>query len=204
MKIGPGVFVPVVGPSGAGKDSVMGFARDAFAQNGRIHFARRVITRPASPEAEDHDTLSEDDFRAAEREGAFALSWGSHGLLYGIPSEVDDLICNRGVVIANLSRASVAEARTRYANVMPVLITVSPHIMALRLAARGRESAADIETRIARNASYSAFGEDCHRIDNSGELEEAGNAFVHLVMNAVEQATMSEAGIRPPDRRVSG
>lgn len=204
MKIGPGVFVPVVGPSGAGKDSVMDFARDAFAQNGRIHFARRVITRPASPEAEDHDTLSEDDFRAAQRRGVFALSWGSHGLLYGIPSEVDDLICNRGVVIANLSRASVAEAKTRYANVMPVLITVSPHIMALRLAARGRESAADIKARIARNTSYSAFDEDCHPIDNSGELEEAGNAFVHLVMNAVEQATMSEAGIRPPDKRASG
>ena len=204
MTIGPGVFVPVVGPSGAGKDSVMGFARDALSRHGQIHFVRRVITRPASPDAEDHDTLSEDAFRAAERQGAFALSWGSHGLLYGIPTEADDLIRSGGVVIANLSRASVAEARTRYANVMPVQITVSADIMALRLAARGRESAADIEARIARNASYSAFDENCHTIDNSGHLEVAGNAFVRLVTNAVERAIMSDARIGAGERFASG
>lgn len=197
MTVGPGIFVPVVGPSGAGKDSVMGFARDAFARNRRIHFARRVITRPASPDAEDHDTLSEDAFRSAERQGAFALSWGSHGLFYGIPAEVDDVIRNRGVVIANLSRASVAEARKRYTNVMPVLITVAPHIMALRLAARGRESKAEIEARIARNANYSAFDENCYLIDNSGGLEEAGQAFVRRMMNIVVQATMSDAKVAP-------
>lgn len=204
MTIGPGIFVPVVGPSGAGKDSVLGFARDAFAGCSQIHFARRVITRPASPDAEDHDTLSEDAFRAAETQGAFALSWGSHGLLYGVLAEVDDQIRSGGIVIANLSRASVAEARRRYAKVIPVLITVSPEIMALRLAARGRESATNIEARIARNASFSKLGADCHTIDNSGPLEVAGEAFVCLVKNSVERAIESDPSLQTSNSFADG
>lgn len=105
MKIGPGVFVPVVGPSGAGKDSLMAYARDKVAGNAAIRFARRVITRPADPRAEAHDTLDETGFLAAEAEGAFALSWRSHGLCYGVPVGVDRIIREGGVVVANLSRA---------------------------------------------------------------------------------------------------
>lgn len=45
--IGPGRLVLVVGPSGAGKDTVLTLARDAC--RGTVLFPRRVVTRPASP-----------------------------------------------------------------------------------------------------------------------------------------------------------
>ena len=46
-----GCFVAVVGPSGAGKDTIMDAARVALAGDTRFHFVRRIITRPQEPHA---------------------------------------------------------------------------------------------------------------------------------------------------------
>lgn len=182
--IGPGVFVPVVGPSGSGKDSLISYARERLAGNAGILFARRVITRPSDPAAEAHDTLGEAAFLEAEAAGAFALSWRSHGLCYGIPSTVDETIRAGGVVVANASRGVVGDVRARYASAIPVLVTVSPQVLASRLAGRGRETADEIAARIARNADYAGFDERCHVIDNSGALEDAGERFVRFLLAA--------------------
>src|SRR5690606_32652375 len=132
------------------------------------------------------DTLDEASFKAAEQGGAFALSWRSHSLSYGIPAAVDDIIRAGGIVIANLSRASVADARERYMRVMPVLVSISDETMAARLAARGREGPEQIAARIARNADYHGFGHQCSVIDNSGALDVAGAAFVQFLLQALE------------------
>src|SRR5271165_6732831 len=58
------MLVLVVGPSGAGKDSLLNGARAAFAGDARVHFVRRVITRPADPEGEDHEPVTEAEFDA--------------------------------------------------------------------------------------------------------------------------------------------
>lgn len=187
---GPGVFIPVVGPSGAGKDSIIAYARKRLIGRSDILFARRVVTRPCNPAAEAHDTVDELAFRNAEAAGAFALSWHSHGLFYGIPVSVDEMVHAGGVVVANLSRASIACAQRRYTHVVPVLVTVSDAVMAVRLAKRGREDADQIAARIAHNAGYRTgyrdFGRDCRVIDNSGPLEEAGESFVRLILGQVE------------------
>ncbi|TIW17524.1 MAG: phosphonate metabolism protein/1,5-bisphosphokinase (PRPP-forming) PhnN, partial [Mesorhizobium sp.] len=44
LPIRNGVFVAVVGPSGAGKDTVIGYAKARFAGETRLEFVRRVIT----------------------------------------------------------------------------------------------------------------------------------------------------------------
>jgi ribose 1,5-bisphosphokinase len=184
-----GTTTALVGPSGAGKDSLISFARRRLAGNPAILFARRVITRPSDPAAEAHDTLGEAGFREAEEAGAFALSWRSHGLCYGIPVEVDDTIRAGGVVVANGSRGVVGDIRARYANAMPVLVTVSSRMLGQRLAARGRESDQEIAGRIARNADYIGFDEGSHVIDNSGALEEAGEQLVRLLLAAAQRKT---------------
>lgn len=181
MTIGPGVFIPVVGPSGAGKDSLLAYAKLKLAGRADIHFVRRVITRPSWPDSEDHDTLDDAGFVKADADGAFALSWHSHGLSYGIPAEVDQIIRDGGIVVANLSRASVADAVRRYRNVTPVMVAVSPEILAKRLASRGRENSHDIAARIARNAQYEDFAADCHVVDNSGDLNDAGEAMIRML-----------------------
>ena len=184
-RIGPGIFVPVVGPSGAGKDSLIAIAREHFAGDDSVVFARRVVTRPSDPSAESHDTLDEAAFHAAEAAGAYALSWRSHGLCYGIPDSIDDTIRAGGIVVANTSRALIGQIEARYANVAPVLVTISAEMLAARLGARNRESATEIEGRIARNDNYAGFGEHCHAIDNSGPLNETGARFIRLLCELV-------------------
>ncbi|MDB5370304.1 MAG: putative ribose 1,5-bisphosphokinase [Roseomonas sp.] len=150
-----GWLVTVVGPSGAGKDTLLGAARVALAGDPRFVFARRAITRPAETlahaGAEDHLPLTEAEFATARDAGAFALHWPAHGLHYGIPVSIEaDLLAGR-VVIANLSRAVLAEAHARY-RLRVILVTAPPAVLAARLAGRGRETVQEITARLARSA----------------------------------------------------
>lgn len=183
--IGNGVFIAVVGPSGAGKDSVIHFAQDAFAGDEHVFFVRRVITRPSDPDAEDHDTLEEAEFIEAERDGAFALSWEAHGLRYGLPASIDAHVGRGAAAIANVSRNAIARLRSRYATVIVAEITASPDILADRLSARGRESRGEVLARLARAAPLDASLPSVVKIDNSGALEIAGARFVALVREAL-------------------
>lgn len=149
--IGPGRLILVVGPSGAGKDLLIGLARDECRERTDIGFPRRVVTRPSSA-AEDHATASDDAFDYALSQGAFALWWSAHGLKYGIPLAIDHDICAGRTVVCNASRTVVAVARARYRNVIAVLVTAPEHVLATRLAARGRPSDGTVERRIKRTA----------------------------------------------------
>ncbi|WP_421928176.1 phosphonate metabolism protein/1,5-bisphosphokinase (PRPP-forming) PhnN [Neoaquamicrobium sediminum] len=193
---GPGVFIPVVGPSGAGKDSLIARARHHLDSRPGFLFARRIVTRPSDPHAEDHDTLDSAAFGEAEAAGAFALAWRSHGLCYGIPVTVDETIRDGGVVVANVSRGVVTEIRRRYRNTMPVLVTVSRDVLAARLATRGRETAEEIASRIRRNDEYGTLDADCRVIDNSGTLDEAAARFIRILEAARERDLLVRGGKR--------
>lgn len=171
-----GVFVAVVGPSGVGKDTVMEAVRARLAGDPRFVFARRVITR-ASGGNEDHDTLAPADFTRAAAEGAFALHWKAHGLGYGIPVRYRDAVADGRIVVANLSREAIEEARRVFPRVVVLSITAPREVIARRLAARGRETAAEIEARLAR-AAAGPSGPDVVEIDNGGMLDTAVAAAV--------------------------
>ena len=80
------MLVLVVGPSGAGKDTLINAAREALAGDRRFAFPRRVVTRPAVAALEDHDSVTRAEFALQEANGAYALSWEAHGLHYGLPA----------------------------------------------------------------------------------------------------------------------
>ena len=141
----------VVGPSGAGKDTLIGGARLACAEDATVVFPRRVVTRPSST-AEDHDSLNLEDFNHAVANGAFALWWDAHGHRYGIPRSVDDDVRSGRTVVCNVSRAIVTVARRRYAIVSVVLVTAPQQVLETRLASRERQSDGDLERRIVRSA----------------------------------------------------
>jgi ribose 1,5-bisphosphokinase len=189
--IGQGVFVAVVGPSGAGKDTLIAYARAALGGEPDFLFVRRVITRPSDASTEDHDTLDVATFDAAAAKGAFALSWEAHGLKYGLPASIDDAIAGGRVVVANLSRGALDALRHRYANVLVVEVTASPEILAGRLSARGRESSAEVLERLSRPSGFDTVAANRACIDNSGPREVAGERFVALLRKAMAVADVA-------------
>lgn len=182
-EVARGCFVAVVGPSGAGKDTLIACAAERLAKKAWIRFARRVITRPADRASEDHDSLSEEAFRQAEAAGGFSLTWSAHGLRYGLPASVDEQLAQGAIVVANVSRQCLGSAARRFGPLQVVQVTVRPELLARRLAARRREKAADIEARLQRQVPLELPTPHCGllQIDNSGELETAVSRFLdHL------------------------
>ena len=176
-----GRLILVVGPSGAGKDSLIAWCRARFAGNAAIVFPRRIITRAAADSSEDHDIISESEYRQQAGLGGFALHWRAHGLGYGIPASIaEDLTAGRSVVV-NVSRAVLDEARHLYPPVTVVSVTVPPEVLAERLRRRRRETEEDITGRLARAGAYDVTGPDVVALDNSGSLDAAGSRLAAII-----------------------
>ncbi|WP_266159914.1 phosphonate metabolism protein/1,5-bisphosphokinase (PRPP-forming) PhnN [Dyella silvatica] len=169
----------VMGPSGAGKDSVLSWVREHGIPQG-VLCAHRYITRPAHAGGENHVALSDAEFESRALRGLFALTWQAHGLHYGIGREIEHWLHRGADVLVNGSRDAYEQARERFPALQPVLITASREAIAARLAARGRESAADIAARLARSDAYEA-PQDALVIHNDGSLAEAGAALLDAI-----------------------
>jgi ribose 1,5-bisphosphokinase len=179
-----GRLIYVMGPSGAGKDALLGFARQRVGHE-PVLFAHRYITRPIG-NGEDHVALTMEEFVARSVLGLFALEWSSHGLRYGIGIELDAWLERGCTVVVNGSRQHLKHVLERYPAADVVHIDAAPDVLAARLGARARESAEQVAARLARQAPFSLpDGVRLTTIDNSGALEEAGREFVEVVRGAV-------------------
>ena len=177
--IGSGRLILVVGPSGAGKDTLIGLARAACADDGNIVFPRRVVTREASP-AEDNEQVSLDAFRQAQAQGVFAMHWEAHGHCYALPRVIDENIRAGCTVVVNVSRTVVEAMRRAYADVTVVSITAPPEILAERLAARARSSDGQIEHRLRRAVDGVAAAPDV-TVVNVGGVEHHARELVRII-----------------------
>jgi ribose 1,5-bisphosphokinase len=186
-----GRLVYVMGPSGSGKDSVIGYARARHGDLPHIAFAHRYITRPAAAGGENHVELAPAEFLARRNAGCFALSWRSHGNDYGLGREIDGWMESGLSVVANGSRAHFANAATRYSDLVPVLVHVDPAQLRERLRTRDREDAAGRANRLAQAAIDPPDHPSLVVIDNNGLLSAAGEALVALLrrLKALERIT---------------
>jgi ribose 1,5-bisphosphokinase len=190
--IGPGVFVAVAGPSGAGKDTLINYARTRLDGRGDIVFVRRIITRQPDRMTEDHDTLEPEAFAAAVCEGRFAIMWEAHGLQYGLPVSIDADIAAGKVVVANISRGIIDDLAERYANMALVVVSAHAHVIAARLAARGRENDVAIAARLERRSTEDLVRFGAIRLENSGPVEVAGERFTGVLVAAANSVAAGE------------
>ena len=191
---GLGALILVVGPSGAGKDTLLDGAAENLTTSGRFHFARRAITRPANAGGENHIAMDEAMFLAHETEGKYLLSWRAHGLRYGIPREPAETMRKNGIaVVANISRGVIDIARTKLQPVSVILVTASPQILAERLALRGRETVEDIANRLARADAVTTSGSDLTTVQNDGDVASG----IAAMTAALETASAAEW--QPPE-----
>ena len=173
-----GALVLVVGPSGAGKDTLLKAAARELAGDSRFNFPRRVVTRTAIAELEDHDSIDPGQFRTQKLRGAYALDWDAHGLSYGVPASIDAMLVAGRIVVVNTSRKIVARAVEKYPRCLVLLVTARPEVRAARLATRGRETEAVIAARLAHEGEPPPAGVEPMVIDNSGALDTGIAAFV--------------------------
>lgn len=173
-------LIYLMGPSGAGKDSLLERLRAATGAGPLV--AHRYITRPANAGCENHIALSEQEFLRRRAKGLFALDWQAHEHHYAFGIEVDLWLLQGIDVVVNGSRAHLPQALQRYgAQLLPVCLQVSPPVLRKRLEQRGRENAIQIEQRLARAADYQqTLPIGCHLLDNNGDLGHTLNALLAL------------------------
>ncbi len=186
-----GAWVLVVGPSGAGKDTLLGLANRAVVDRPRISFARRIVTRPRN-EFEDHASVDAEEFEALRSDGAFALHWQAHGLSYAIPAQCRAAVDRGGIVVCNVSRTVVAQARQQLGQVKTVMVTASPDVLAQRIAMRGREAFAG--QRLARDLNGEVSPYVDLVIDNSGSPEQGAAPLIAFLRDLHEATAGGVAG----------
>ena len=176
----------LIGPSGAGKDSLISYARKRLDGEYFIIFAHRYITRPPLTEGENHVALSEKEFRARLDKNLFAMHWQSHGYHYGIGIEIDTWLSQECRVVVNGSRAYLPHALERYPQLQVVLIDVSDAELKRRLQIRGRETAEQIQSRLAHHRQLKNEGlynvPNITIIHNDGPLKTAGELLVQQLV----------------------
>jgi ribose 1,5-bisphosphokinase len=177
--IGPGRLVLVVGPSGAGKDTLLGLAKAACAEDRSVVFPRRVITREASA-AEANEQVSAGTFQEALRRGEYAMHWEAHGHRYALSRAIDDEIRAGRTIVANVSRTVIGEMRRLYADVVVVSITAPPNVLAERIAMRARSSDGKLEARLGRTVEDAAATPDV-TIVNTGRAEYHSRQLVRAI-----------------------
>ena len=183
-------LVYVMGPSGAGKDSLLAWLRAHLPDHFPLHWAQRTVSRPpaasAAPGTELHESVSATSFAALREAGAFALHWQANGLGYGIRTAQLAPLADGCWVLANGSRAHLPQALAAFPALLPVHITASAAVLRQRLLARGRETPGEVQARVQRALDFAlppglAHIEVCndHRLEDAGQQLLAALGQVH-------------------------
>jgi ribose 1,5-bisphosphokinase len=186
-------LIYVIGPSGAGKDSLLNSLRQDMAGMAAItatptppplYFAKRTITRSHEQSNEDHEAVDTSNFESLVNCEAFAMHWFANGLQYGIRHQELAPMKEGTWVMVNGSRAYLEEAKQRVPGLTVLLITAPIEVLRARLLSRGRENEQAIEARLSRSQDV-ALGSQDLCVSNGGSLADS----VATLKNLLQQRT---------------
>lgn len=188
----------IVGPSGAGKDTIMNAVHEVLKNNPEFLFVRRIITRKAGINSfNDHDETSQnignednigvslEKFFELSQKASFSLQWFAHGIHYGLPMGIVDEVHKGKIVIANVSRAELEHAKELFGKVYVIEINAPIEILKERLLGRKREKITDIEERLKRAniPIHLPEGSKYCYIDNSGNVKSAVDKMLSILQS---------------------
>ena len=168
-------LIYVMGPSGAGKDSLLEWLKDQLPAESPVHFARRTIDRPLQATGEQHESVDAASFASLRYANAFALHWLANGRQYGVRHCELQPLQKQAWVLVNGSRAHLEQVLRDFEGMNVLHISASADVLRARLMTRGRESPEAIEARVQRSVRFDI--EPSARVIsllNDASLESAG------------------------------
>jgi ribose 1,5-bisphosphokinase len=193
-------IVYVMGPSGAGKDSVMQAARARLDGQWPVLFAHRYATRAPAAAHPNEVALGSGEFALRRDRALFAFTWEAWDVHYAIGTEVHAWSARGLLVVVSGSRAHLVQALRDDPGVLPVLITAPFAERARRLRARAREDEAAIGERLRRGEAIRPVHARMVTIANDGPLERAATALTDLLVGEACGSTAHDAAAKavPP------
>lgn len=184
MTTKPGYFFLVVGPSGAGKDSLMDGAKQQLSADAFV-FAKRIVTRPPGMVGEDYESCPPEQFKQRQAAGEFLQTWQAHGYQYGLSKQLAKQQAQGRHIIANGSRSIVTRLNTMVANLVVIYVSAPMDVLAQRLAKRGRETAAEIKKRLERERLEFPASIKVMTVNNDASLELGIERFMRAIRETV-------------------
>ena len=163
----------LVGNSGSGKDSLLKEALAGWPEGTpSVKLPRRYITRPPH-ETEPFHSVTPKEFAKMKEDGKFCLTWHIYDLDYGVPTEILDWLEQGELVIVNVSRAIIPDARKQFPGLKVMFVTVPLEVSLSRIKSRARESEDDpvFKARVDRARKNQTLPGAEFVVDNTGALE---------------------------------
>lgn len=188
-----GRLIVVSGPSGAGKDTLIGDALGAIPELSLIASATTRKPRPGEVEGRDHVFLSREEFERWIDEGRL-LEWAEYsGNLYGTPKQsVEDLLEKGRSVILRIELQGARQIKERRPDAELVFVRApSLEETRRRLESRATESSESVENRMATAIKeVAARDEFDHEVVN-GAREQARKDMIETLKTIVAKGDES-------------
>ena len=177
----------IVGNSGSGKDALLKEAIKRWPAHARpIRIPQRYITRPAH-NSEPFASVTPEEFASLKLQGKFCLTWHVYGADYGVPAAILDWLNEGCLVIVNVSRDIIPQARQLVKDLKVIFVAVPLEITLQRIRARNREPENDprFEQRVSRAKANLTLPEADFVVDNSVPLDEAAERLLNYLISFI-------------------
>lgn len=180
----PGMMFVLVGPAGAGKNTLMKAVVARKEGLRQIPTATTREIREGEQQGREHLFVTRPEFEEMWREGKLLESQNVHGNLYGMVKEyVERALADNESVIADIEMYGAALAARLYPdNVVSVFISPpSVHSLIERMTLR-KEEPAEISRRMLRVPLEMAYAAKCDYIILNNELDAAADTLHAIVV----------------------
>lgn len=163
-----------MGPSGAGKDSIMKWMESHPRQGLTARRINRYVTRQTLVDQGTDRYVSDEEFDALVKNDDLAMHWSAHDFKYGIKACDLKSKHDHEFLLINGSRAYFSIAQSLFTNLVGIHVLANQATLEQRLLSRARESVESISNRLHRNEHVQALNQGAWiDVQNDGKLEES-------------------------------